>query len=413
MTGCPSPVGKIGIDVSANPDRLYAVVEADPKGGLYRSDDGAKIVAAGERGVGAAHARLVLHEGGRRPEERRTSVWVLNADVSRSIDGGKIDHQRAHAARRQPQPVDQPERSRDAHRRQRRRRQRVLQRRPHLVHAGQPADGAVLPRERRQPVPLQRLRRPAGQHLGEDRQRRARRHHRARTGTTSAAARARCRPSTRTSRATSMPAATWASSASSTTRPRTARDIMAWPQMPAAVPPRDQKYRFNWSAPIVVSQLQPVGDLSRRQRAAALRQSRQDLARGQPRPDPQRQEQAGPRRRAHHQRRGRRRDLRRDRRHRRVAARRRHDLGRHRRWPRAADARRRQDLEQRDAAGCRRGDGERHRGVAACAGDGLRDPLEVQVQRLRAARLQDHRLRRDLDAHRRGHRARGVGARRA
>ena len=33
---------------------------------------------------------------------------------------------------------------------------------------------------------------------------------------------------------------------------------MAWPQMPAAVPPRDQKYRFNWSAPIVVSRFNPA-----------------------------------------------------------------------------------------------------------------------------------------------------------
>ncbi len=38
---------------------------------------------------------------------------------------------------------------------------------------------------------------------------------------------------------------------------KTARDVMAWPQMPAAVPPREQKYRFNWSAPIVVSRFNP------------------------------------------------------------------------------------------------------------------------------------------------------------
>ena len=38
------------------------------------------------------------------------------------------------------------------------------------------------------------------------------------------------------------------------------------------------------------------------------------------------------------------------------------------------------------------------------AGHRLRDHLEVQVQRLHAARLQDHRLRQDLDAHRRRHR---------
>ena len=69
MSGLPESIGKIGIDVSANPDRIYAVVEADPKGGLYRSDDGAQDVAAGERRVGHSHARLVLHEGHRRSEE--------------------------------------------------------------------------------------------------------------------------------------------------------------------------------------------------------------------------------------------------------------------------------------------------------------------------------------------------------
>lgn len=39
--GLPELVGKIGIDVSASqPDRIYAVIEAEPeKGGLWRSDD--------------------------------------------------------------------------------------------------------------------------------------------------------------------------------------------------------------------------------------------------------------------------------------------------------------------------------------------------------------------------------------
>ena len=39
---------------------------------------------------------------------------------------------------------------------------------------------------------------------------------------------------------------------------KTARDVMAWPQMPAAVAPKEQKYRFNWSAPIVVSKFNPA-----------------------------------------------------------------------------------------------------------------------------------------------------------
>jgi hypothetical protein len=37
-----------------------------------------------------------------------------------------------------------------------------------------------------------------------------------------------------------------------------ARDVMAFPQMPAAIPPREMKYRFNWSSPIVVSRFDPT-----------------------------------------------------------------------------------------------------------------------------------------------------------
>lgn len=38
--GLPALMGKIGVAVSpANPDRVYAIVEAEPNGGLYRSDD--------------------------------------------------------------------------------------------------------------------------------------------------------------------------------------------------------------------------------------------------------------------------------------------------------------------------------------------------------------------------------------
>jgi len=42
--GLPEMVGKIGVDVSAsNPDRVYAIIEAEPeKGGLWRSDDAGK-----------------------------------------------------------------------------------------------------------------------------------------------------------------------------------------------------------------------------------------------------------------------------------------------------------------------------------------------------------------------------------
>ena len=38
--GLPELLGKTAVDVSpANPERVWAMVEADPGGGLYRSDD--------------------------------------------------------------------------------------------------------------------------------------------------------------------------------------------------------------------------------------------------------------------------------------------------------------------------------------------------------------------------------------
>jgi len=39
-TGCPTDCqGRIGIAVSADPNRIYALVEAKENGGMYRSDD--------------------------------------------------------------------------------------------------------------------------------------------------------------------------------------------------------------------------------------------------------------------------------------------------------------------------------------------------------------------------------------
>jgi len=88
--GLPDRIGKLGIDVSrANPDRLYAIVEAEPdRGGLYRSDD------AGRSWRHVNDARVIqtrswyYMEVFAHPTDENT-VYVLNAPVSRSYDAGE------------------------------------------------------------------------------------------------------------------------------------------------------------------------------------------------------------------------------------------------------------------------------------------------------------------------------------
>jgi photosystem II stability/assembly factor-like uncharacterized protein len=85
--GLPSLMGKIGVTVSpANPDRLYAIVEAE-QGGLYRSDD------AGRSWRRMSADRLIQTRSWYYMKviadpANADVVWVLNAPVLRSIDGG-------------------------------------------------------------------------------------------------------------------------------------------------------------------------------------------------------------------------------------------------------------------------------------------------------------------------------------
>ena len=103
---CPKELlGKIGVAVSpAKEDRVYAVVEAED-GAVFRSDDG------------GAHWQRLCEERSLRqrawyyhhiiadPRDADT-VWVLNVQCWRSIDGGKSLRRGASAAWRQPRPVD-------------------------------------------------------------------------------------------------------------------------------------------------------------------------------------------------------------------------------------------------------------------------------------------------------------------
>ncbi len=86
--GLPELMGKTSIDVSrANPDRLFAMVEADPGGGLFRSDDaGRSWQLVSEDWTIRARAWYYI-EVYADPVDEET-VYVLNAPMMKSIDGG-------------------------------------------------------------------------------------------------------------------------------------------------------------------------------------------------------------------------------------------------------------------------------------------------------------------------------------
>ncbi len=89
-TGLPKEFGKSGISVSrANSERIYAVIEAEgKKGGVYHSDDGGKKwrQVSGNR-VNIARSWYYMEIFA--DPQNENVVYVLNAPVMKSIDGGR------------------------------------------------------------------------------------------------------------------------------------------------------------------------------------------------------------------------------------------------------------------------------------------------------------------------------------
>jgi photosystem II stability/assembly factor-like uncharacterized protein len=86
--GLPKLMGKIGVSVSpANPDRVYAIVEAE-NGGLYRSDDAGKSwrLMTGDRLI---QTRSWYYMNITADPTNADAVWVSNAPLLRSTDGGR------------------------------------------------------------------------------------------------------------------------------------------------------------------------------------------------------------------------------------------------------------------------------------------------------------------------------------
>ena len=89
-TGLPKAFGKAGISVSrANSDRVFAVIEAEgKKGGVYRSDNGGKKwTQINSNRVNIARSWYYMEIFA--DPQNENVVYVLNAPVMKSIDGGK------------------------------------------------------------------------------------------------------------------------------------------------------------------------------------------------------------------------------------------------------------------------------------------------------------------------------------
>ena len=88
--GLPKEFGKAGISVSrANPERVFAVIEAEgTKGGVYRSDNaGKKWAHINKNRVNIARSWYYMEILA--DPQNENIVYVINAPVMKSIDGGK------------------------------------------------------------------------------------------------------------------------------------------------------------------------------------------------------------------------------------------------------------------------------------------------------------------------------------
>ena len=121
-------IGNVGITVSpANPDRLWAIVEAED-GGVFRSDNGGKTWTKTNEQRNLRQRAWYYTRIYADPKNADT-VYVLNTGFYRSNDGGRTFTGIRRAAWRQSRSVDRARRSESHDREQRRRRECFVQRR--------------------------------------------------------------------------------------------------------------------------------------------------------------------------------------------------------------------------------------------------------------------------------------------
>ena len=157
-------LGKIGVAASpAKSGRVWALIEHRDRGRPLPLRRLRRQLGEGLRQPEPRLPRLVLRPPHRRPPGRRHGLRQQPRLLEEHRRRQDLRRDR-HAPRRQPRPLDRPDRQPADDPGQRRRRQRLPQRRRHLQHDLQPADRPVLPPRHRHQRSLHRLRHPAGQH---------------------------------------------------------------------------------------------------------------------------------------------------------------------------------------------------------------------------------------------------------
>ena len=127
--------GRSNVAISAaNPNRIYALIEAKPGSGLYRSEDAGATWTLVNGSAQSDHAAVLLRHARRRSEQRRRRLGRRRRLVQEHGRRQELSHV-AGAAWRQPRRVDQSEELAVHDPVERRRRERVARRRPHLEHA--------------------------------------------------------------------------------------------------------------------------------------------------------------------------------------------------------------------------------------------------------------------------------------
>ena len=105
-TACPrASLGRIGVAISpANPERVWAMVEA-ADGGVYRSDDGGKKWQKTNSENNLRQRAWYYSHIFADPKSADT-VYVLNTSMWKSVDGGHTFSMIRSAARRPSRPLD-------------------------------------------------------------------------------------------------------------------------------------------------------------------------------------------------------------------------------------------------------------------------------------------------------------------